>query len=129
MALSRDEATVIQGSTPTWRAQLEKSLLIGTQITHRPLLLDDISTVVLNYTNDADDTYINSRQNQNVKNANNVTITPCGHISWDLQAGDTTIVDTDLDSGDIEAHTAMFCITTTDSRIIYKSVQVFVKKR
>lgn len=132
MALSRDEATVWQGSTPTYRAQIEQAVTRGHQVTHRPLPLLDIDTVVLNYQNAADDTYINGREAQDVKNANNVTITDTGFLIWELQAADTAITDTALESEDLERHTATFCVTTTSAhggKVFYKVVDVFVKKR
>jgi len=129
MTLNRTEATVIEGSTPTYSALIEKAAIIGTEITHRPLLLEEINTITLDYVNDADSSAINSRSSQNVKNANNVIIKSRGELFWTLQTGDTVIVDSTLSSGEMEAHTATFKVITTFGTVMYKMVSIWVKKR
>lgn len=50
-------------------------------------------------------TYINSRNLQNVLNANNVTVDTTGNIVWQIQPGDNIILD---DSLLTETHIALF---------------------
>ena len=129
MSLSKSEATITEGSTPTYVAVLEKAVFLGTQVTHKPLPLAEISAITLTYTNDADSSVINSRNAQDVKNANNVTITERGELFWYIQTGDAKIVSASLSSGDLEPHTAVFKITTTGSKVYYKTLNLWVKKR
>jgi len=65
----------------------------------------DLTVVTLTLYNIADGAIINSRDAQNVLNANNVVITSGGVLTWTMQQGDNTIVDTTLE---YEAHMALF---------------------
>lgn len=51
---------------------------------------------------------VNGRDAQNVKNANNVTISEAGVVTWTLQVADVTIVDDSLDK---ETHQCLFLFT------------------
>lgn len=53
-------------------------------------------------------TILNSRDNQNVLNTNNVTVDESGNLTWEMQTGDTPLVDAALD---IEKHRAVFTWT------------------
>ena len=57
---------------------------------------------------------INSRTNQNVLNANNVTVDEDGWVEWTMQAADNPIKSTTLTSGEYEDHLSKFVITKTD---------------
>lgn len=48
---------------------------------------------------------INSRNAQNILNANNVTVDSSGNLVWSMQAADNVIVDQSLEK---EAHIALF---------------------
>ena len=49
--------------------------------------------------------YINSRESQNIKNTNNVTISTNGTLSWYIQPADTAMLDEDAKR---ELHVARF---------------------
>ena len=73
----------------------------GTAIT-----LAEVSTLTLTYTNVANDTILNSRDGQNVLNANNVTLhATSGLLTWTMQPADNAIVN---DALTIERHRALF---------------------
>ena len=78
------------------------------------LALASISTATLTlYSLDSSTlAVINSRDAQNVKNTNNVTISSSGLLTWAVQPNDTIIANTTLS---IERHRALFTITTTDT--------------
>lgn len=70
--------------------------------------LSDLNSITLTYYNlsDKDKTIINSRNNQNVKNANNVSIhATSGLLTWELQTEDTEIQDQNKKN---ERHRALF---------------------
>lgn len=54
--------------------------------------------------------YINSRNAQNVLNANNVTIDSAGKITWAIQSADLAMQDA---GAEVEVHVAIFHLTTT----------------
>jgi len=54
---------------------------------------------------------INSRYNQNVKNANDVTITSSGTISWVVQPEDTVFLNSSNANAEEELHIALFMWT------------------
>lgn len=112
MSLSREEATIREGSVLPFRFRIMKEDKHGTKSYVR---LDEISTLVLDLFL-TDGTAINSRSNQNVKNANNVTISTLGEVVWTIQAADNTIQGT-LDDGEYETHIAMFVWTLTDGTV------------
>lgn len=51
---------------------------------------------------------VNTRNAQNIKNANNVTISEAGVLDWLIQIADATILD---DTKKIEIHRALFLFT------------------
>ena len=104
MTLSRDEATIREKAILPLYFQLYKRDKHGTVSKIR---LDEISTLVLDYFDDTAGSTINSRSDQDIKNANNVTVSALGEIVWTLQAADTTCVDTGLDDGVLEKHIAV----------------------
>jgi len=112
MTLSRDESKVREGSTPSLIFQLYTEDRDG-KLTK--MLLADLSTLVLDYWDNTSTGTINSRADQNVKNANNVTVSATGEVKWTLQVADTTIQGSTLSDGDLELHYAVFKWTTTGS--------------
>lgn len=54
--------------------------------------------------------YINSRNGQNILNANNVTIDSAGKITWAIQPADSAMQNADAQ---VEVHVAIFTLTTT----------------
>jgi hypothetical protein len=73
----------------------------GTALDQALLTLTDVAT----------GTTINSRSAQDVKNANNVTISAGGALVWALQPADMAIVSTTLATGQIEDHRALWVLT------------------
>lgn len=62
-----------------------------------PIPLAQISSIQLTYKNDLKDTVINTREDQNVLNANDCTYHATdGTFTWNLQVADTTAVNADL---------------------------------
>ena len=74
-----------------------------------------MDALTLTLVNRADDTVLNSRTDQNVLNANNVTVSGLGVITFTLQAADTAMVDP---LREFETHRATFKLTygTTNTR-------------
>ena len=74
--------------------------------------LANLTTIVLTLYNVDDDSIINSRDVQDVKNANNVTIhATSGLLTWAMQADDNAIVSTSVAIGSREQHKALFEFT------------------
>jgi hypothetical protein len=66
-----------------------------------------LTTLTLTLTDDATGTALNGRTNQNVLNANNVTVDSSGNVVWSIQPADNVIVGT----RELEAHTALWTAT------------------
>ncbi len=64
-----------------------------------------LTKLTLTLWNEADGSIINSRNDQNVLNANNVTVDSSGKLAWTAQTADNPIID---DSKDYEFHVARF---------------------
>ena len=74
--------------------------------------LANITAITLPLYDVSDGSIINEREDQNVKNTNNVTIAATsGLLTWNMQADDNPIVDTTLAVGDREHHKALFEFT------------------
>ena len=88
-----------QGTTPklTFDIENEDGVVIPSA---------SLTTLTLNLFNldDEDNTILNSRTDQDVLNANNVTVSGAGAGVWSMQVGDTAMVGT----GYIEGHRAVF---------------------
>lgn len=69
------------------------------------LPLSSLYTITLTLYDQLSDSIINSRDGQDVKNANNIVINSTGFLTWTLQAADNVIVNPSLDS---EVHVALF---------------------
>lgn len=71
--------------------------------------LASLTTLTLTLYNKATGAIINSRNAQNVKNANNVTVhATSGLVTWSAKPADNPIIDTTLDAGETEEHVALF---------------------
>ena len=124
MPLSRDEATVREGSVFALYFRIKRKDKHG-QITN--VRLDEISSLVLDFKNESDGATINSRSNQNVLNANNVTIDALGEVKWSVQAADTTVQDATLVSGKLEQHNAIFLWVLTDGSSSNHREELFIE--
>lgn len=72
----------------------------------------DIDSITLDLIETASGDAVNSRTAQNVLNANNCTMhATSGLFTWNVQAADTTIVNTSTQIGDFEQHLATFVVT------------------
>ena len=86
--------------------QLEES--DGTDLTK-----SELSTITLTLYNFIDGTIINSRNAQNVKDQNNVSISSGGLVTWTEQPSDHQIVSSNVETGATETHVALFEWTTS----------------
>lgn len=77
--------------------------------------LSGIDTITLTLYNYDDQSIINTRDAQDVKNTNNVAVTSGGLLTWSIQEEDTVISDSSLESGRAEPHVALFEWTYTSS--------------
>lgn len=68
-------------------------------------------------------TTINSRAQQNVLNANDVTVQTAGDIQWAIQPADTTMQDANCES---EIHVAVFELTTTSTPALVRRKEVYL---
>ncbi|MCY2965064.1 MAG: hypothetical protein NT069_15755 [Planctomycetota bacterium] len=73
-----------------------------------PIPASSLSTLTLNLIDDATGVVINSRNNQNVLNANGVTVSEAGVLVWSGTAADSSIVTPGLANGRTELHRATF---------------------
>ena len=80
--------------------------IIATFIDLESATLDEASlaTITCTLINAADGAVINSRQDQDIKDANNSTVTAGGVLTLRLQPADNVIVDAALTAGDTESH-------------------------
>lgn len=77
-----------------------------------PITKANLTAITLTLYNVADGTIINSRENQDVKDANNVTIhATTGLLTWNMQPEDNAIVSGAL----LERHRALWKYTHTQS--------------
>lgn len=109
MGLNSTQRRVQEGTTPIYSARLRDE-------NDDPILLADLSTITLTYYDVASGAILNSREAQNIKNANNVEINATsGVLTWQLQPGDTTIYGS-VEHGDVEPHIALFEWTLANGR-------------
>jgi len=104
--------SVIERTSARYLATLEDE-------TETPVLLSAIDTAKLTLTDVETGTTINSRSEQDIKNANNVTIhATSGLLTWLLQPADSVIVTA---GNDHELHRAVFFIVfSTTQRTIHE---------
>jgi len=101
MSLTKSEATVNEGTSAIYSCTLQDE--DGDAIA-----LSQLGTITLTYYNSDDGTIINSRTEQDVKNANNVAISSVGVLTWNIQPLDTIIVAGTTVPRQTERHTALF---------------------
>ena len=95
-----------------------------TNPTHKFTILDEDGNAVqptvltLTYYNRADESIINSRDDQNVFNTNNVVVTN-GVVTWSVQVADTAVVDTALEA---EIHVALWQWTANSKEGKHESI-------
>ena len=111
MPITLDKRTLHQADVVVMRFQLIQ--------TRDGVFLDqigasDLSEMTLTHMNSATAAAINSRNGQNVLNANNVTIDEDGWVEWTMQGADNPIVSSTLKSGELEDHLSKFIITKSD---------------
>lgn len=99
-ALDRLVFSVLEQTTPLFEATL-----VGEDGT-TPIPGSTLSTLTLTlYADDANQTILNNRDNQNVLQQNGVTVDEFGLLQWILSPEDLAIVDNNLP---IERHIALF---------------------
>src|SRR4030067_1483773 len=72
------------------------------------IALDDLYSLTLTLYDTASNAIINNRNEQNVLNTNDVTVSEAGAVSWSIKPADTMIVNTDLEPNQTECHIAVF---------------------
>jgi hypothetical protein len=105
MPWSRSGEQFREGSTPILHLQLYKQ--DNGRVTKK-LSLAELSTLTLTYFNQSTGSTINSRTNQNVKNANDVVVTADCEIIWKMTSSDTACAVTSLEDEKLEHHIALF---------------------
>jgi hypothetical protein len=101
-----------------------------------PIALADIVTATLTLFVGREDEegetpdIVNSRNAQNILNANNVTIhATSGLLTWRAQPGDTTLFSSEIEPGRKEPHTAKFKITYDTDRVKTHFLTFYVLNR
>lgn len=105
MTSSRSSEQFREGSTPIIHLQIYRQL--KSRIT-RKVPYNELSTLTLTYFNQVSGAVINSRNAQNVKNANGVAVTSDCEIIWKLVAADTACIVTTIEDDKTEKHIALF---------------------
>lgn len=100
MTLSKAETTVNERSSFLFTGKIVDEA--GS-----PIPGSSLSSLTLTLFNAADKSIINSRDDQNVLNANEVTVNESGDLTWNSVAGDSPIVGS-VGIGQTEHHVAMF---------------------
>lgn len=106
--LGEDGRTINEKSTPVYSFQLQDTdgtNLDKTEIAALAMYLYDIDSGEI----------INSRDNQDILDDNNVTVGATGLVEWTMQEDDTAIIGTHK-HGKIEKHRAEFILTLTNGQ-------------
>ena len=124
MALTKAQQTVNEGSTLTYTCTLKDEDGVV-------LALASINSLTLSFcnlpTSDVAESTINSRLDQNVLNANNVTVhATSGLLTWELQPEDNVIVNSALVRGVEEQHEATFKLVYSTTKKLNHVVNFFV---
>ncbi len=101
MALSATERCVREACTALYTATLQDE-------THTAIPGSSLTTLTLTLYDQASGSILNSRNRQNVLNANNVTVTEAGVLAWTMQPADNAIVNLSVAAGARERHVALF---------------------
>ena len=102
--LTTEERRVEENSTAKYTALLKDE-------SESAISLADLTTVTLTLYDKTKDSIINSRDGQNVLNANNVVIETGGVLIWTMQPADNAIIADKLRSNAYEKHVALFEFT------------------
>lgn len=113
MPLSDTSRNILEKTTPVYRATL-----VDVTNDNAPITLASIDTITLTFYDQRTGGIINTRNAQNIKNANNVTIhATSGLLTWTLQVADTTLVTTaDFLEDETEEHVALIEWTLTNGK-------------
>lgn len=118
-SLSAEEREILEGTSPQYTATLKD------EATNLPVPLADITSLTLTLYDLESLNIINLRDEQNILNANNVTVhATSGLLTWQTQPEDNVIVDTTLDTHAKEVHIALFEWELTNGRVGRKEVQL-----
>jgi hypothetical protein len=79
------DVPVVAGTRPFYRVQLVDEV-------QTPIPLAALQTLTLSYYDVLTETVINTRDDQDVLNTNNVTVSASGLVTWHMQPEDTVIV-------------------------------------
>lgn len=105
--------TITEGTTPTYTAILKDNEGVVVPAA-------SLSAVRLRLYSTATGAVINSRNGQNVLNANNVTINNVGLLTWKLLEADTILVDSPKPI--LGHHCAVFVIEWTDAQSVLRQI-------
>lgn len=100
MSLTQSQRTVLERTTARYTAVL-------TDEAGDPISAADLTTLTLTLYDQRSRTVINSRQAQNILNANQVTIDAEGQLVWTMQPADNALIGTPR-PGTTERHIALF---------------------
>ena len=115
-----DAGTILEQATPAICVTIQDE-------DGNALALADLATIVLTqYLKGHSSTIINSRDNQDIKNANNVTIhATSGLLTWNLQTADTTYQG---NSGIFETHVALIEWTVSTGQDYKQEIEYHVQQ-
>jgi hypothetical protein len=100
MALTREQRRVLERTTCLYSAQL-------TDEAGDAIAAANLSTLTLTLYDQVSKAIINARDDQDVLNANNVTVDASGNLQWTLQPDDNPIIGARR-AGLTETHIALF---------------------
>lgn len=99
--LSVEDRRVDEGTSAKYTAGI-------TDESEAYIALADLTAITLTLYDYATGTIINSREDQNVKNANDVVISSAGLLTWTLKPADNIIVTAAMHKNAYEKHVALF---------------------
>lgn len=118
----------VQTSHQSHQAQEGQSLRVAFTLLDEddvPVPASSLSTARLTLIDMETSRVINSRTNQNVLNANDVTITELGRVTWEMTAADNALVRTNQQ---LERHRGRFSFTWTGGGAFDHDVYILVRK-
>lgn len=122
MALLENARTILEKTTAIYSATIKDE-------NGNPVALASIDAITLKLYAEGSSSYINSRNGQNIKNANNVTIhATSGLLTWEMTPADNVVVSTDLPADSREKHIALFEWTYNGSRAGKHETYFYIKQ-
>lgn len=107
MTLDANQKTFLEKTTGRIRTYLEDEA-------GDPIPSADLVTLTLSVWEKKSGTTVNSRSAQSVLNTNNVTVhATSGLVTWSVQTGDTTLVDTTIPENGIQEFCFLYSWTTS----------------